>query len=57
MKRKAYQVIDDIKPVVLSVLRIDLTMLLFPHVIFERAFVPEGLLTVQALQAEGTDRR
>lgn len=49
MKRKAYQVIDDIKPVVLSVLRIDLTMLLFPHVIFERAFVPEGLLTVQAL--------
>lgn len=53
MKRKTYQIIDDIKLVVFSVLRVDLTMLLFPHVISESAFVPEDLLTVQALQAEG----
>lgn len=51
MKRKTYQIIDDIKAVILSVLGIDPSMLLFPHVIFKCIFVPEGLLTVQALQA------
>lgn len=52
MKRKTYQIIDDIKLVILSVLRVDPSVLLFPHMIFKCVFVPEGLLTVQALQAK-----
>lgn len=50
-KRKAYQVVDDVELVVLSVPGVDPAMLLLPHVIPQRALVPEGLLTVQALQA------
>lgn len=49
MKRMTYQVIDDIKSVIVSVLWVDSTMLLFSHVIFKCVFVSEGLLTVQTL--------
>lgn len=55
MQRKAYQVVDDVELVVLPVPGVDPAVLLLPHVVPQRAPVPEGLLAVQALQAaDGT---
>jgi len=48
-----HQVVDDVEAVVQCVAGVDAAVGLLPHVVLQRGLVPEGLLTVQTLQAEG----